>query len=151
MSDGLYSAYAQVVNGDPSPSSNGTPHNFGVSTAWDWLSGNYGAKEQATRQSLLDYEQWMRNESSARQQRAFEEYMSNTQVQRAMADLKAAGLNPWLAVQSAGFGGSVPTGASATSSAGQATQSNGSNGLQALGTSALGIAALLKVITKLLK
>ena len=82
---------------------------FGTSNIVDWLGGSYGAKEQANRQSQLDYEQWLRNEYSAKQQRAFEEYMSNTQVQRTMADLKAAGLNPWLAVQSAGFGGAVPT------------------------------------------
>lgn len=147
---GLYDDYSKVINGQPS-SDGISPSNYGVSTAWDWLGGNYGAKEQATRQSQLDFEQWLRNEVSAKQQRDFELYMSNTQVQRAMADLKAAGLNPWLAVQSAGFGGAVPSGAVATSSAGQAAAANGSNGLQALGTSALGIAALIKVITKILK
>lgn len=131
---------------------NYTPNSaFGQSNILDWLGGTYGAKEQAERQSQLDYEQWVRNEASAKANRDFQEYMENTKVQRAMKDIEAAGLNPWLALQSAGFGGAVSSGSMATSAAGQASAGTGSSGLQAVGTSAIGIAMLIKTIAKLIK
>lgn len=118
----------------------------------DFLSGAMAAGKQAEAQAALDAKEWARNEYSAQQQRAFEEYMDSTKTQRAMSDIKAAGLNPWLALQSAGFGGAVPAGAAASSSAGQVGQGkSGSDVLGGLGASAVGIAMLIKTIAKFVK
>lgn len=118
----------------------------------DFLSGALAAGKQAEAQAALDAKEWARNEYSAQQQRAFEEFMDSTKTQRAMADIQAAGLNPWLALQSAGLGGSVPAGAAASSSAGQVAQGkSGSDVLGGLGATAAGIAMLIKTIKKLVK
>ena len=55
------------------------------------------------------------NSAEAQKQRDYETEMSNTAYQRAMADMKLAGLNPALMYSRGGMEASTPSGASASS------------------------------------
>lgn len=58
---------------------------------------------------------WHRSEQSAKNQRDFEERMSNTQYERAVAQLRKLGINPYMVLQ--GLNGNVPQGSAGSSQA----------------------------------
>lgn len=106
----------------------GTPNwlddlTLGAASAMD-LQGKTAARNQFENQLFLDNSARDFSSKEAAKQRAWEEMMSNTQYQRAVADLKAAGLNPWLALHNSGFSGSTPSGSSASGSSGSASMAN---------------------------
>jgi hypothetical protein len=82
--------------------------------------GKQAAQQQFESQMFLDNSAREFNANEAQKQRDWEKMMSDTQIQRAVADIQSAGLNPWLALQGSGFAGSTPSGSSASSSSGSA-------------------------------
>lgn len=100
----------------------GSSSSDGSQSIWsafnDWLTGN----KQFERQKILLGLQQNFNASEAQKNRDYQTQMSNTAYQRAVADLKSAGLNPYLAYNQGGA--SSPSGSSASSGLGSAPHSS---------------------------
>lgn len=108
LGDGLNDLLNLSSNADTAPSGSDVENLDDASFA-DYLTGLFtsaGDESNAAR--------WY-NAQEAEKSRQWQERMSNTQYQRAVADLRKAGLNPILAV-SKGMSGSVPSGATASTS-----------------------------------
>lgn len=87
-------------------------------------TGENAARQQASSQFAMDNAAREFSATEAQKQRDWEKMMSDTAIQRQVADYKAAGLNPWLAVQHSGLGASTPTGSAAQSNSGQAAKAD---------------------------
>lgn len=85
-------------------------------------TGKHAAEAQYNAQLSLDNSARAFNANEAEKQRQWEKMMSDTAIQRQVADLEAAGLPKWLAVSNGLSGSSTPAGSSARSSSGSASK-----------------------------
>lgn len=154
MSDWLYGdtrSFANPLSNSAMPSVN-EQKAFGPDSHgnywWDYFNGNAAARESNSAQWQMQLQQQEFNASEAEKTRAWNEYMSNTAIRRQMEDIKAAGLNPWLAIQGGASGAASMAGANATSGQGNANQANNNIVMAAAITTASVLALIGKFIRK---
>lgn len=88
------------------------------------ITGKNAAQQQYESQLALQQQAQAYNSAEADKSRQWQAAMDNSSIQRRMADIKAAGLNPFLAITGSLAGSGAPSGSSAQSSSGSASMAN---------------------------
>lgn len=131
------------------PQDNASAQDIGLDYVYDGghLANNLtGQTEDLRAQSQENYAAYLRSKDLLSQQQQFSERMSNTAIQRQMADAKAAGVNPYYLFSggsTSGAGVATPSGASTVG----APMYGGNSGASVAAT----IGALGSVITSVIK
>lgn len=121
-------------------SSGSMASNWGTSGIPGWLMNLAGFDQDKKYNELMTARDQQYERASIESARAWSEYMDNTQIQRRVKDIEAAGLNPWLAVQSGVSGSGAPS----ADTGGSARNKHSS------GQSKSGLAMLLMALAKIL-
>ena len=95
--------------GTANQSSGSMASNWGTTGLPGWIMKLAGFDQEKKYNELMTARDQEYERASIESARAWSEYMDNTQIQRRVKDIEAAGLNPWLAVQSGVSGTGIPS------------------------------------------